>query len=799
MKSSPDPSKQTQENIKVLPDGTKVKQYKETEHLSDGSFIVRARTSKTYPEDVNGHVTKTVKTSITRYNPDGVVCTATTATWAISVSTDGKVEPSDETETCTREDGSVAITTRTTHVLPDGYISTVVAEAVISAESVNTEDGGVACIRALPVLASAASFGYKNDASHDDNEQCNSNLKAVDGNTIELPRLEQIDAGSAVVPPSFAKAPGVEMVDGPYVSGKELARQRKVESEKKQRHSSSRQQQQPELTHDSSSAKAPARVNFAKAPGVDMIPGEPSTTAKQYNEFKSESRNRSDQENKSINLEHIPNSDAPLPMAFITNQGSTLVDEAHDLLSRSIDSEEFNGSSNGSLNGTFRSKSNKRGITLQTIESEMEVPMPTTFTEEQIKIDIEDDQTEKYNEAFLSGSNYSKHTVQSYHTNGDCVPGPTANLAVATPVDNDELTIVEAEKYVPQSIISKYKTWKCMGLTLALLFIISTIVAVSVHYGTKQIKKDTVQVVYVTPSPTHASTLPPTTARDAAITQTIESNALQRNAKFNTMSADDPRILALDWILYDDEMQLEANDPGLIQRYTLALLLFQFELLVRHYDSFMDATLDSLSSTHECEWFDITCNEGRVTELDLCKYQASDVHLVNHFHGNSHSLCHCFVSTAYYDLVGSIAPELGNLDSLESLILNDNCIYGTIPPELSELTNLQYLDLAFNGLSGTVFELSSSLEHLDLSWQSNNYINCTASDGRVYEPLYQMGDPDDDYNYGLEGKFLEQVGRLENLQYINLDQNSFDGTISPGIGNLKQLGKSCMTYSSLFI
>jgi hypothetical protein len=62
-----------------------------------------------------------------------------------------------------------------------------------------------------------------------------------------------------------------------------------------------------------------------------------------------------------------------------------------------------------------------------------------------------------------------------------------------------------------------------------------------------------------------------------------------------------------------------------------------------------------------------------------------------------------------------------------------------------------------------------------------------------------MGDPDDDYNYGLEGKFLEQVGRLENLQYINLDQNSFDGTISPGIGNLKQLGKSCMTYSSLFI
>jgi hypothetical protein len=89
-----------------------------------------------------------------------------------------------------------------------------------------------------------------------------------------------------------------------------------------------------------------------------------------------------------------------------------------------------------------------------------------------------------------------------------------------------------------------------------------------------------------------------------------------------------------------------------------------------------------------------------------------------------------------------------------------------------------------------VFEVSQSLVHLDLSWQSNNHDNCTTSDGRVIEPLYQMGDPDNDINYGLEGKFLEQIGRLENLQYINLDHNSFDGTISQSIENLKQLGKS---------
>jgi hypothetical protein len=147
-------------------------------------------------------------------------------------------------------------------------------------------------------------------------------------------------------------------------------------------------------------------------------------------------------------------------------------------------------------------------------------------------------------------------------------------------------------------------------------------------------------------------------------------------------------------------------------------------------------------------------------------------------------------SIAFNNLVGSIAPELGNLDSLESLILSDNCIYGEMARELSMLTKLQHLDLAFNGLSGIVFEVSQSLVHLDLSWQSNNPDNCTTSDGRVVEPLYQMGDPDNEYNYGLEGKFLEQINRLENLRYINLDHNSFDGTISQSIENLKQLGTS---------
>jgi hypothetical protein len=146
------------------------------------------------------------------------------------------------------------------------------------------------------------------------------------------------------------------------------------------------------------------------------------------------------------------------------------------------------------------------------------------------------------------------------------------------------------------------------------------------------------EIVYVTASPTRASTLPPTTARDSAVMQMIESSALQRSAQFSTMSADDPRVLALDWILHDDELQLEANHPGLIQRYTLALLAFQFDHLTWHYDVAnltSDGTLDWLSSTHECEWYGISCHDTKVTEIDLCKCQF-EMHAQKVSFGNLH-------------------------------------------------------------------------------------------------------------------------------------------------------------------
>ncbi|KAH7281903.1 hypothetical protein KP509_35G002000 [Ceratopteris richardii] len=68
-------------------------------------------------------------------------------------------------------------------------------------------------------------------------------------------------------------------------------------------------------------------------------------------------------------------------------------------------------------------------------------------------------------------------------------------------------------------------------------------------------------------------------------------------------------------------------------------------------------------------WFHVTCDAaGRVIRLDLSN-------------------------------VGTIAPELAELDELQFLELNGNFLVGHIPPVLGKLLNLLSLDLSHNFLS----------------------------------------------------------------------------------------------------
>lgn len=73
-------------------------------------------------------------------------------------------------------------------------------------------------------------------------------------------------------------------------------------------------------------------------------------------------------------------------------------------------------------------------------------------------------------------------------------------------------------------------------------------------------------------------------------------------------------------------------------------------------------------------------------------------------------------------LKGTIPPEIGQLNELRWLSLEDNELDDEIPDSFRNLTELRYLSLADNRLSGTVPDYFSSYEHLmSLHLHGNNF------------------------------------------------------------------------------
>lgn len=112
--------------------------------------------------------------------------------------------------------------------------------------------------------------------------------------------------------------------------------------------------------------------------------------------------------------------------------------------------------------------------------------------------------------------------------------------------------------------------------------------------------------------------------REKSIREAIEMNVLQRDVKFDELPQNDNRILALNWLLDDDQMQLNPTDSNLNQRYILALLSFEWGSIPNlDFGSIPEDANDSvgwLSGEDECKWWLVACNEnGEVRVLHLGK------------------------------------------------------------------------------------------------------------------------------------------------------------------------------------
>ncbi|MEZ4911066.1 MAG: hypothetical protein R2774_09405 [Saprospiraceae bacterium] len=122
------------------------------------------------------------------------------------------------------------------------------------------------------------------------------------------------------------------------------------------------------------------------------------------------------------------------------------------------------------------------------------------------------------------------------------------------------------------------------------------------------------------------------------------------------------------------------------------------------------------------------------------------------------------------NLSGTLPSELGNLNQLESFLLDHNNLIGSIPPEIGNLSQLQSLSLDNNQLSGSIPTEIGALNQLQgLSLDHNQ----------------------------LSGSIPLEIGNLLQLQEIRLDHNQLSGSIPLEIGNLLQLQLIRLDYNYL--
>ena len=135
-------------------------------------------------------------------------------------------------------------------------------------------------------------------------------------------------------------------------------------------------------------------------------------------------------------------------------------------------------------------------------------------------------------------------------------------------------------------------------------------------------------------------------------------------------------------------------------------------------------------------------------------------------------------------LVGSIPPQLGQLDHLQVLDLRHNRLTGPIPSELGQLGQLQVLDLGHNWLTGSIPPQLGQLDHLQVLDLGRNRLT-----GPVPSELGRLGHLQklNVSSNQLTGAIPSELGRLGHLQGLELDRNQLKGSIPSELGQLCRL------------
>jgi len=262
---------------------------------------------------------------------------------------------------------------------------------------------------------------------------------------------------------------------------------------------------------------------------------------------------------------------------------------------------------------------------------------------------------------------------------------------------------------------------------------------------------------------------------------------------------------ALNWIVFEDGMELGPGKDHLHQRFVLMVIYF-----ISGPWTPVEGRLEWGSPVHECEWEGITCKdveeleaelEGKISELlesgreDGVKIDVPQ-RIINRL-----ELRQRLVS-------GEVPGEFSLLYYLQHLDLENNQLVGALPSPLYKLFNLQTLFLEQNQLTNidAVGEYRY-LEHLSVSknafqgplpesfkqlkYLKTLYLHTNAFTGQVFDILKDFKKLEllDLAFNKFEGTLPAELGEMSNLTSVFLGHNEFRGTIPAEIGrcpNLKE-------------
>ncbi|CAB9519760.1 kelch-like [Seminavis robusta] len=245
----------------------------------------------------------------------------------------------------------------------------------------------------------------------------------------------------------------------------------------------------------------------------------------------------------------------------------------------------------------------------------------------------------------------------------------------------------------------------------------------------------------VTPVPT----FPTDTPRDMAVRMELERVV---GGVVNNIVG--PYKMAMDWILYDDPMQLQQYDTNLVQRYILALF---------YYQTSQDAPWVSCNPPAAGEMIQILCDTGfrrRVIAIDLVGQ----------------------------DLGGTMPSELRHLEYLLWLSLSFNQFSGEIPDEYGQWPYLTIFEVNSNLLTGQIHRKSLT-NAIFFNWicpSTNSVALCPRPSANYFSPLLIL------MNLGLSGTVPTEIGLMEDLRNLWLYDNALlGGPVPSEIGQLNLL------------